>query len=170
MKKEKFISDILPLRPRLAGYARSIVKDRDEAEDIVQEVMLKLWTIRENLSGYDSIEALSITITRNLSINRVKKMERSGQLHDGITVESHSPTPLSITEQHDDVGHVMSIIASLPPQQQSMLVMKHFDGLEIAEIAKITGSSAEAVRTNLSRARRRVRDIFIKMHNHGKQI
>lgn len=99
MKKEKFISDILPLRPRLAGYARSIVKDRDEAEDIVQEVMLKLWTIRENLSGYDSIEALSITITRNLSINRVKKMERSGQLHDGITVESHSPTPLSITEQ-----------------------------------------------------------------------
>ena len=167
MKKEQFISDILPLRPRLAGYARSIIKDRDEAEDIVQEVMLKLWTIRKNLSGYDSIEALSITITRNLSINRVKKMERSGQLHDGITVESHSPTPLSITEQHDDVGHVMNIIASLPPQQQSMLVMKHFDGLEIAEI---TGSSAEAVRTNLSRARRRVRDIFIKMHNHGKQI
>ena len=50
------------------------------------------------------------------------------------------------------------------------MVMKHFDGLEISEIAEITGSSAEAVRTNLSRARRRVRDIFIKMHNHGKQI
>lgn len=169
MEKEQFISGILPLRPRLAGYARGIVKDSDDAEDIVQEVMLKLWTIRGKLSEYDSVEALAVTITRNMSLNRLKKMGRDGgPLQNRTAAENNALTPLSIAEQQDDLEHVMKIIASLPPRQQSMLIMKHFDGLEISEIVEITGSSAESVRANLSRARRRVKDTFIKMQDYGR--
>ena len=73
------------------------------------------------------------------------------------------PTRDSQLEQKDSVAHVMQIIDRLPDLQQSILRMKHIDGFEIDEIAEITGSRPESVRMNLSRARKKVKEMFFKI-------
>ena len=165
MQQEQFKKEVLPLRYKLLLYARRILSDEEEAEDVIQEVFLKLWYMRGDLHSYNSIEALSIHITKNLCINRIRVRDRSFESIDGLHILNEEPEPDVQLEQKDSVEHVMRIIDGLPGLQQTILRMKHIDGFEIAEIAELTGSNQEAVRVNLSRARKKVRDQFFKILN-----
>lgn len=167
MEKEMFVRKVVPLRGKLSAYARRLLQDIDEAEDIVQEVFLKLWSIRESLDRYHNIEALSMKITKNLSLNRIRIRQRNSSISDYETA-SERTDPQKILEYRDSARQISEIIHTLPDTQQAVLRMKHLDGLETSEIAEITGSNIEAVRVNLSRARKKVKELFLKMQDHGK--
>ena len=164
MEKERFIEQIVPLRPKLLEYANSYVKDRQVAEDIVQEVLMKLYEIRSTLSNYKNINALSFTITKHLSINKMRdnRSKFNSQYDSNISVDN-TLTPYSSLEVKDDVEHVMRIIDKLPNLQQATLKMRHIEGLTIDEIAELTGCTPEAVRVNISRARKSVVNYFFKL-------
>ena len=167
MEKERFVREVLPLRGKLSAYARRFLQDPDEAEDIVQEVYLKLWSIRDNLEQYYSIEAFSMRITKNLSLNRLKIRQRNSSISD-FEVAGDSPDPQRLLEYQDGSRQISEIIHTLPDTQQAVLRMKHLDGLETSEIAEITGSNIEAVRVNLSRARKKVKELFLKIQEYGR--
>lgn len=150
------------MRKQLLHYARSFFESLDEAEDIVQEVMMKLWLMRSKLSDYDSIEALSTLIAKNLCLNRLKVLRRQMVDLEHLEAVNEPFSPDIGLEQKDEVSHVMRIIDQLPEIQQAVLRMRCIDEFEIDEIAEITGSKPEAVRMNLSRARKRVKDLFFK--------
>ncbi|MDR1337034.1 MAG: RNA polymerase sigma factor [Tannerella sp.] len=154
----------MPLRSRLLIYARRLLGDVAEAEDIVQEVYMKLWRMRGELPSCDSIKALSVHITRNLCLNRMKqRRDRVRETLDGLAVLNEEPEPDVALEQKDTVEQVMRIIDGLPELQRAILRMKHVDGFEVEEIAELTGSNPDAVRMNLSRARKKVKEQFFKM-------
>ena len=166
MEQEQFKREVLPLRKQLLLYSRSFLDNPEDAEDVVQEVMMKLWYIRKELHKYDSITALSIQITKNLCLNRLKVAQRKVERLDAEPgIESETPSPHTQLEQKDDVSHVMKIINRLPDLQQTILRMRHIDGFEIDEIAALTGSTPEAVRMNLSRARKKVKELFFKIQD-----
>ena len=141
-----------------------MLDDPEEVEDVVQEVFLKLWYIRGELDRYDSVEAVALQTTKHLSLNRLKsfQLRQREQLTESV-VPSNWSTPYTELEQKDNVDQVMRIIDRLPGLQQIILRMKHVDGYVVEEIASLTGSTPEAVRMNLSRARRRVKELFFKM-------
>lgn len=157
MEQEQFKKEVLPLRDRLLSYAQRLLGNRDDAEDVVQEVFFKLWFMRNDLDRYDHIPALSLTITKHLSLNQLKKNEREYDSLDE-NIEADSLSPYAGLEQKDESEQLLKALNRLPDMQQSVLRMKHIDGLETDEIAALTGSSPEAVRMNLSRARKKVRD------------
>ena len=163
MEQEQFKQLALPLRKQLLLYSRSFLANPEDAEDVVQEVLMKLWYMRKELHQYDSIPALSVQITKHLCLNRIKVLQRKPENVDDFTFESDIPSPDSQLEQKDDISQVIKIIDRLPDLQQTVLRMRHFDGFEIEEIAEITGSKPEAVRMNLSRARKKVKELFLKM-------
>jgi RNA polymerase sigma-70 factor (ECF subfamily) len=163
MDQKQFKQEVLPLRDELLFYAQRMLGDRDESEDIIQEVLLKLWNMREELSHYSNVAALSMTITKHLCVNRLKALRRSDEDAENVTLASEAPTPYCRLEQKDSLENVMKIIGRLPGLQQAVLRMKHVEGYEVEEIAELTGSTPDAVRMNLSRARRRVKEIFFKM-------
>jgi RNA polymerase sigma-70 factor (ECF subfamily) len=117
--------------------------------------------MRNDLERYNHIPALSLTITKHLSLNLLKKNEREYDALDENT-EAEDISPHTCLEQKDELEQLLKIIGRLPDLQQSILRMKHLDGLETDEIAALTGSSHEAVRMNLSRARKKVRDWFLE--------
>jgi len=160
MEQAQFKKDILPLRERLVLYAERLLENKSDAEDIIQEVFLKLWTMREELNSYASINAFSATMTKHLCLNRLKAGQRDKVELSGLTLADNNRSPAEQLEQKDSVEQVMRIIDRLPVLQQAILRMKHIDGLEIAEIAALTGSAPEAIRMNLSRARKKVKEIF----------
>lgn len=163
MEQEQFKIQVLPLKRQLVCCARRLLDNTEDVEDVVQEVFLKLWYIRGELDRYDSVEALSMQITKHLCLNRLKSCHRRQEEFTEYTQISETSTPYTQLEQKDNLTWVMCIIDQLPGLQQTILRMKHVDGFEVEEIASLTGTTPGAVRVNLSRARKRVKDLFLKM-------
>ncbi len=167
MEIELFKTSVIPLRKKLLAYTTKLAGDQVEAEDIVQDVFLKLWTIRDSLDRYDNVEALALRITKNKTLDELKRCrceslenaELSGQL-----IRLATPDPEKEAEIKEMAAHVKRLIRALPPLQQSIIRMKDVEGYELQEIADITGTQIEAVRSNLSRARKKIREQLIQLN------
>ena len=160
MKIETFNSITTPIRPRLVARARTLTGDDDTAEDIVQEVMLRLWNMRDKLENHGNIEALAMTILRNKTIDswRRKRFEQ-----DKTNAYAEPYTEDNTVEETDQVRLIRAIVDRLPALQSTIFRMKEIEGYESGEIMQITGCTAESLRQSLSRARRKVREEFIRI-------
>ena len=164
MELETFKSTVLPLRDKLLKYSVKLTDDGADAEDIVQEAFLKLWYIRDRLDGYQSVEALSVQVVKNLCLDKLrsKRMDRMPENNESILADT--VTPEQLLEQHDAVAIIGRLIQQLPTLQQCIIRMKDVEGYELSEIAQITGTQIESVRVNLSRARKKVREQFLMLN------
>lgn len=155
------------MRPRLMSRAMAVVKDGCAAEDIVQDSLLKLWTLRDTLDDYNSPEALALTITHRLSLNYLRDGRVGVEICDDV-MSSQSPSPEdSMIEAESDIT-AERLLAMLPDAQSALIRMRHEDGMSNADIAKVLGMTDGAVRTALSRARSRIADIYMKLQNNKR--
>lgn len=160
MKPEEFNQIIVPMRKELEQLARRLTGDDDQAEDTVQEVMLKMWSMRSSLDRYDNKKALAVTILKN----KVKDRWRHGLYEKQTQSGSGEPASEDLrAEQCDEVELVKLIVDHLPTLQRKIFKMKEIEGYDSVEIMQITGCSAESLRQNLSRARRKIVSDFAKL-------
>lgn len=169
MELKQFKIDVLPLRNKLLNYARKLTEDPSDAEDAVQEIMLKLWNMRQKLDEYRSVEALSMTMTHHLCMDMWRAKQPDVLSLDQVQAPSPSATPERLLEQKDEIRLMREIIDSLPTLQRTILQMKDIQEYETEEISEITGCNPEAIRSNLSRARKKVRDIYLQTIKEGKR-
>ena len=155
MELKQFKIDVLPLRDKLLNYARKLTEDPSDAEDAVQEIMLKLWNMRQKLDEYQSIEALAMTMTHHLCMDIWRAKRPDSLSLEQVQAPSQSVTPERLLEEKDEFRLMREIIDSLPTLQRTIIQMKDVQEYETEEIAEITGCSAEAIRSNLSRARKK---------------
>ncbi|MBD5215235.1 MAG: sigma-70 family RNA polymerase sigma factor [Bacteroidales bacterium] len=148
------------LRPRLVRSIQPLLGEED-AEDVAQDTMLKLWDLRDTLDIYRSVDALAMVIARRLAINclRDRHPERFETL-DGNFAQAVERSPEDDVILRQTVDYVDRIIGSLPDSQATLIRLRHIEGYDNATIAAMLGSTEAAVRTALSRARRRVAEIF----------
>lgn len=169
MELKQFKIDVLPLREKLLNYARKLTEDPSDAEDAVQEVMLKLWNMRRKLDEYRSIEALAMTMTHHLCMDIWRARRPDALSLDQVQAPSQSATPERLLEEKDEFRLMREIIDSLPSLQRTIIQMKDVQEYETDEIAEITGCNPEAIRSNLSRARKKVRDIYLQTIQERKR-
>ena len=165
MSQERFKAEILPLREKLFHIAQRILVEEQEAEDAVQEVLLKLWHTRESLENYENPAAYATTVTKNHCLDRLKVKNRQESLNDSYFERAANDNPYLQLERKNTNEILQKIIERLPPLQQATIKMKDIEEFEVEEIAEITGTTVEAVRVNLSRARKKVREEYIKWTN-----
>jgi RNA polymerase sigma-70 factor (ECF subfamily) len=163
MNAQQFKQEIAPLQKNLLNVARKMLENENDAEDLVQEVFLKLWYIRDTLHRYDSISALSVTMIKNLCIDRLRVRNREVALETDNYLRTTEDNPYLQLERLNTEQLLKKIIDSLPPLQKAIITMKDIDEYEVEEIAEITGTQPEAVRMNLSRARKKVREEYIRL-------
>lgn len=149
----------------------NLLADKADAEDVVQDAFLKLWLMRDRLSSYRSVEALAVMMVKNLAIDTIRKQRPEEDRIDSIFAYEAAERPDTMLEQSDAVECIRRLIDRLPSIQQSIIRMKDIEGYEIAEIATITGAQEEAVRMNLSRARKKIREQFMRLNreNNGNR-
>ena len=169
MELKQFKIDVLPLRDKLLNYARKLTEDPSDAEDAVQEIMLKLWNMRQKVDEYQSIEALAMTMPHHHSMNIWRAKRPDSLSLEQVQAPSQSATPERLLEEKDEFRLMREIIDSLPTLQRTIIQMKDVQEYETEEIAEITGCSAEAIRSNLSRARKKVRDIYLQTIQEEKR-
>ena len=166
MTVETFKIEVLPLKNRLYRFANRLVKNVPEAEDIVQEVFMRLWSRRERLNEYRSIEAFAMTITKNLCLDKLKsKRNKTDELTDR-NEQISSTTPYKMLELNDSYNKVLEIIQTLPEQQKMIIHLRDIEEYEFEEIAEVMNLTINTIRVNLSRARKKVRETLIKTYSY----
>ncbi|GAB4224905.1 MAG: sigma-70 family RNA polymerase sigma factor [Bacteroidales bacterium] len=166
MTAEQYQMLIMPMRHKIYRLAHRLLQDIEEAEDVVQEVMIRLWDRRDQVAGYSNPEAFAMTVTKNLSLDKLRTQARRPQagIYDHTLQESH--TPEKVAEQSDTHQMVLKLIGQLSDMQRLVIQLRDVEGLEFDEIEEITGMNKIAIRTNLSRARKKVREALQKQMNY----
>jgi RNA polymerase sigma-70 factor (ECF subfamily) len=171
MKKISFRNDVLPLKNELYRLALRITLNPAEAEDIVQETMIKVWNKREQWDDIESIEAFCLTICRNISLDKMRKMENQNQsLEEGehdAPDQSYASNPEEQAMQQDKLKLIRRLINALPEKQRSAMQLRDFEGKSYKEIAQIMDISEEQVKVNIFRARQTIRQKFLETEEYG---
>lgn len=166
MTAEEFKSRLLPVKNKLFRLAFSLLMNRQEAEDTVQEVYLKMWDMRNDIGKYKSTDALMMTITRNKCLDKLKmKKNKAHSLHEDFMLNETASLE-EFTEDSDLVNSVKKLIKQLPEQQKTIIHLRDVEGYEFEEIAKITGYDMNYIRVNISRGRKKIKEAIIKMQSY----
>lgn len=152
MTSEEFKEEAERIRPEIVSVAMKYMCDADEAEDAAQDVLLKMWQIHDSLRL--PLFPLARVLVRNSCIDRLRRKRPKACLDDRMASPSE--------EEDDRMERMMKIIDGLPTLQQTVLRLRHMEGMEMRDIANLVGSTETAVRKTLSRARMAVRETFIK--------
>lgn len=166
MDAERFKKEFLPFHRKLYHIAYQLLENESDAEDLIQEAYMKLWNKRKELTAIINPEAFSVTLVKNMCYDLL----RSGKYN--ITKQALELTIVSdeyqtdSLELKDDARQVKCIISQLPKQQQQIVMLRDMKDYSFEEIEKITGLNAINIRVLLSRARKKIREQFIKMNDY----
>ena len=166
MTIDEFKIEVLPLKNKLYRIAFRILGRQEEAEDMVQDTMVRLWKDRDKLGKYRSVEAFAVVICRNLSLDRVRSKKFR---HDPLP-ETHEDnrmaTPEKRTEMKDTLEKIHQVISQLPELQRTIIQLRDIEEMEYDEMADMLHMNVNAIRVNLARARKKVRESIIKYQNY----
>lgn len=168
MQQISFRNDILPLKDKLFRLAFRITLDRAEAEDIVQDTLIRVWNKRDEWKILESVEAYSLTICRNLSIDRSQKKEALNvELNEELHDSPDTFTAIDAMENREKMQIIRCLFDKLPEKQRSIMQLRDIEEKSYKEIAEILNLSEEQVKVNLFRARQKIRQQYIEIENYG---
>lgn len=169
MRNISFRNDVLPLKDILYRLALRITTNPEEAKDIVQDTLIKLWNRRESLGEIESIEGFSLTICRNMALDRVRLLKgKSNTLDSGYAEKADNASdPLEKATLKDRISIVRQLLDSLPEKQKSCMQLRDFEGKSYKEIAAVMGISEEQVKINIFRARQTVKKKIKEYDSYG---
>lgn len=169
MTKQEFKNLVLPFRDRFFRVALRLLGNRQEAEDVLQDTFLKLWDMRSRLSAYRSVEALGVTMTKNLCLDILRSYKHRKQNNEEVqtlSVFSGTPDPGQTAELNESILTVHKIFETLPDQQKLIIHMRDVEQYSYEEIREVTGLTINNIRVALSRARKTVREEYLKHQNY----
>jgi len=168
MSTEQFQKDILPLQDKLYRYALSMVYDVDLAKDIVQEVFMKIWKKRDQLSQIENKEAWCIRVTRNLALDKLKLAHRKNV---GLEMAANqfvsTLNPEGLAEEKDLMAAIYELMNDLSAQQREIFRLRDLLGYSNKEIKELMNLSDSQVKVNLFRARQKIKLKLGKLINYG---
>lgn len=162
MEKEEFCTLARKLRADILALSRRFLREEGEAEDNVQDTLLRLWTIREKLDEVRSVQALTYAICKNLCVSKLRQRKIVPmELNEEIRIISTHDSGWML-EERENAQWLEENIAGLPASQMQILRMSQQDGLENSEIAEVLGISEVTVRTALCKARKNLLEKLMK--------
>ena len=164
MSKETLISTFTELRKNFLRLAMRFLPNKEDADDALQEAFFRLWRHADQIGSREETEALTVVTVKNLCIDTLRKRNNIP------TVELDENRDESVCDQADEsiereerfrtLERIIEL--RLTPLQQQILRMKEYEGKKYDEIAEMLGMQEPAVRMQLSRARKEIRDCYLK--------
>lgn len=168
MTEKEFNHIILPLGSNIWSFACNLTNDAAMAEDVTQEVMLKLWDNRKEVSKINNVKAYALKITRNLCLDFIKKQKPVYDEETMIKNGGYEPDLLQQIEDQYTAAAVKKVIDSLPPNQREVMILREIEEMEYEEISQITGLGLNNIRVLLSRGRNKVKEILVEKYRISK--
>lgn len=160
MKTLDFKETFIPYHQKLYRIAYRLVQDSYAAEDLLQETYIKLWTQQDKWSSIKNTEAYAIIVLRNTCMDYLRERKKQEELKsrlkaNQIVVPEHQ-------DWSDEVTSIKKIVNTLPEQQRIAFWLKHWEDCPNEEIERVLEISSVNLRVTLSRARKTIREQFLK--------
>lgn len=155
MRQEDFQKEVVRVRPKMVAQAHRYLHQLDEAEDIVQDALLKMCLIHQQLRP--PIDTFASVLVRNLSLNYLRRRRKEDDFTDIDTILNE----LAEETEEPDTEQLMQIVESLPPRQQTIIRLHDMEGMGYREISLLTGMPETALRKSVSRIRLHIRLRYI---------
>jgi len=157
-------------RKRIFGIIYRYIQDRTQAEDLSQEVFIRIYKARHTYEPTAKFSTWVYAITSNLCLNEIRKQKTAGKvfsLHDVTKsgerermngmANGKAVDPSEQIEKEEVAAQVRKVISELPDQQRMAVILRRFEDMSYQEIAKAMKQSVSAVKSLLSRARENIR-------------
>lgn len=168
MQEISFRNDILPLKDKLFRLALRITFDRAEAEDVVQDTMLRVWDKRDEWTQFGSVEAYCLTVAKHLAIDRSQKKEAQNvSLTPDMEEKADASGPYDQLVNGERLNIIHRLIDQLPEKQRIIMQLRDVEGESYKEIAKVLNLTEDQVKVNLFRARQKVKQRYIEIDGYG---
>ena len=170
MNKDEFANKIMKYKDNMFRFAMSYLHSESEAKDVVQDVLVKLWETRAELEEKNNMEAWCMTLTRNKSLDALKragrKMTSSIDLMNNTPV-TESSSPLQVYSDKESMMFVNMALKNLPEKQVDTFTLRDMQGYSYLEIGEMLGLSIEQVKVNIHRARKALKKELSKVYANG---
>lgn len=161
----EYISLVERLKDTVFRLARSILSDIHLAEDVTQDVFVRVWQQREAIVRSDHPRAYICRIAHNLAIDRLRHRERERSFAiEEVAITSRN---YDDAERSDMVMLTKRFISELPERQRIVIHLRDVEGYELKDIAQILEVDEASVRVNLSRARKSIKEQLLNAMNYG---
>ena len=169
MNLEAFQNRVLPAKNKLFRFAWRLLDNEEEAKDVVQEVLIKVWNGRDQMDAVQNWEAWCMRVTKNLSIDRLRSRQRkaTGPMEEGFDIHHETLSPYEKTELAESMVRINQLIAALPEKQRQVIHLRDIEGYSYQEICEILDLDMSQVKVNLFRARNSVREKLVKINAYG---
>ena len=154
------------LKNKLYRYALKLINDCEDAKDIAQDVFEKLLQKQEPVNNHRSYDALAIKMVRDLCYDRIRHQSIKQEKLDLIKNNNSNLNPTNY-DLKDTFSIIEKLTKTLPEKQQVIFQLRDIQELEFEEIARLLDMDETAIRMNLSRARKTIREQLIKIQNYG---
>lgn len=166
MNFQTFESQVLPTKNKLFRFAFRLLGDSEEAKDVVQEVLIKIWNGREE--EIQNMEAWCMRVTKNLSLDRLRSLKRKQtDSLEGMEVKQETLSPYERTEIQESMKRINELMATLPDKQREVMHLRDIEGYSYNEIGEILEIDLSQVKVYLFRARNAVREKLLKLNAYG---
>lgn len=167
MTQLEFVALVSLFKDKVFRLARRILISVEEAQDVSQEMLMRLWNKREQLREYKSVEAFAMTMTKNYCLDQLKNKRASNLKIDSLEFSENRSKLEDEIENKDSLNWVEKFIEVLPVQQKIIIQMRDIEGYEFEQMAEILEMNETAIRVALSRARKSIRESMLKTHSYG---
>ncbi len=159
MENISFRTTVLPLSDRLFRLALRITMNKAEAEDVVQDTLLRVWECRGQWEQIGSLEAFAIATCRNRALDVSKRAGRNARSLDEIDGGQRSTANAqSELEAREEISLIRRLMDELPELQRTIMLLRDIEGQSYQEIAQALSISETQVKVYLHRARTKIRD------------
>lgn len=154
---------IIRLTPNALGQAFRMLQDRGEAEDVVQEAMLKLWKQAPDWQhGQAQVSTWMYRVIANLCMDRFRRRKRGIDLEDIVDPVDDRPSIAARMQEQSRMQALSEALRSLPDRQAQAVALRHLEGLSNPEVAKVMETSIEAVESLTARGKRTLAKILVR--------
>lgn len=161
MDSEEFKIKFLPFHKKMYRIAFRLLENSDEAQDVVQEVFVKLWEKRNEMNSINNAESFCVVMVKNQCMDVLRAARnRSVPFESAYVDNNESQSFMNDFENKEALEIVEGLIEKLPEQQKLIFKLRHNDDCSLEEIEQITGLSAVNVRVILSRVRKTIKEQF----------
>ena len=161
MNSREFKAKILPHYTSMYRVAASVMRSDDEAADIVQDAMLRLFEKRNQLENIVDTKSYCINVVRNACLNKLRGKKQHLSTDEVSDIDSAEDVHTEL-EWRDFYGIVSKAMTRLPVDQRNVFSMSVYGGFSNIEIAELLGITQGNVRVLLSRARIKIRKLLSK--------
>jgi RNA polymerase sigma factor (sigma-70 family) len=168
MHQKAFLDLIEPLKPRLFGFAYRMLRNREDAKDAMQELMMKLWNNRNSLETKGNIRTYCFTALYHDCIDRLRKQNRFRLVTGSNLIEISSNVNIDRDFENSDlIRQIREAMDNLPYKQKVILELRDFQQFDYDEIAKMMDMTVNAVRVTVARSRATISEKMKKEISYG---